>query len=221
MSQTLRQVLSDLSSDINALNIDDRKSFRWLASKFKDKVQVFIRQDARSRELVRDSNIWKPINCVKLDEIKAIDCCDIEDAGTFRQSKVKIPEAYSTSYGNLVKVFTLNGSVEFKEIKSFEYKDFVNREYGSGKYFWFVGRKIIIPDSTVESVKVLIIAKNPLDVDLLNNDCNKCKSILDAELNYPDYLISAAKQAVLQELSGVTARIVPDEKPNENLNEKT
>lgn len=220
MAQTLRQVLSDLSSDVNALNIDDRLSFRFLASKFKDKIQTFIRQDARSRELVSETSIWKPISCVKLKDVPAIDCCDVDDGSFVKKSKIRIPEAYSTTYGNLIKVFTLNGSFEYKQIKSFEYKDYVNREYGNAKPFWIEDQYIYIPNSTLKSVKVLLIPKNPLEVDILNGKCDKCTSPLDVELNYPAYLITAAKKAVLEELAGVTVKVVTDEKPNENKNEK-
>lgn len=220
MAQTLRQVLSDLSGDIKALNLDDRQSFRFLASKFRDKIQVFIRQDARSRELVSESNIWKSIDCVEFKDVDVIDCCDVNDDTLIKKSKVEIPEAYSTTYGNLIKVFTLDGLIEYKEIKPFEYKDFINRPYSKGKYFWLSNKHLFVPDATFKAAKVLVIAKNPLEVDILNGKCNKCTSPLDAELNYPSYLITVAKRAVLDELSGITARTVVDEKPNLNENEK-
>ncbi len=222
MAQILRQVLSDLSSDINALNIDDRKSFRFLASKFRDKIQVFIRQDMRAREMLRESNIWKPIRYVDLELIDAIDCCigDTEDL-TISRSKIKIPEAYSTTYGNLIKVFTLDEQQEYKEIKGYQYKEQQAREYGNGKYFWLENGYLFIPATTIKKVKVLIVAKNPLEVDIINKDKSPCTSPLDAELNYPAYLITVAKQEVLKELAGITTKVVPDEKPNENENEKS
>lgn len=220
MAQTLRQVLSDISTDVKALNIDDRLPFRFLASKFKDKIATILSQDARGREFVLETNIWKSINCVEFKDVNAIQCCGITDVNTIKKSLVKIPEAYSTNYGNLIKVFTLDGSKEYKQIKSFEYKDYTNREYGKPLCFWITDSHIYIPDSTLKAVQVSIIAKSPLEVDKLNG-CNKCTSPLDEELNYPPKLITAAKQAVLQELTGVTKQIVQDEKPNDNQNEKS
>lgn len=222
MAQTLKQVLSDLSSDIKALNIDDRLSYRFLASKFKDKIQVFIRQDARSRELIRESNIWKTIRCVDLKDANNIDCdCVLDDIdNTLKKSQIKIPEAYSTTYGNLIKVFTLDGSQEYKEIKGYQNKDQSNREYGSGKYFWLEDKYLCIPNTTLKAVKVLIIAKNPQEVDIINKDISPCVSPLETELNYPSYLITVAKQEALKEISGVTRPTVVDEKPNENENIK-
>lgn len=221
MAQTLRQVLSDLNSDVKALNIDDRLSLRFLASKFRDKIGVFIRQDAKNRELLKESNIWKPIDCVELTDVSAIDCCNVDDGQTVKKSKIKIPEAYSTTYGNLIKVFTLDLQTEYIQIKSFQAKEQTTREYGSGKYFWIENQHLFIPDSNLKAVKVLIIAKNPLEVDIINGKCDKCTSPLDAELNYPPYLITVAKSEVLKELSGITTRVIPDEKPNENENQKT
>lgn len=218
---TLKKIVSDLSDDIKALNIDDRFSYRFLASKFKDKIQVFIRQDARSRELLKESNIWKPINCVNLTDANTIDCdCIEDDCQLIKKSVIQIPDAYSTTYGNLIKVFTLDGTQEYKEIHAYQHPDKATREYGSGKYFWLENGYLFIPNVSYKAVKVLIIAKSPQQIDIINGTVSKCSTPLDEELNYPAYLITVAKTEVLKELSGVTARVVPDEKPNENQNLK-
>lgn len=218
---TLKKIVSDLSDDVKALNIDDRFSYRFLASKFKDKVQVFIRQDARSRELLKESNIWKPINCVELEDANAIDCnCVEDDCASIKKSKIVIPDAYSTTYGNLVKVFTLDGSQEYKEIHAYQHPDKATREYGTGKYFWLENGYLFIPNVTYKAVKVLIIAKHPQQVDIINGVVSKCETPLNEELNYPAYLITVAKTEVLKELTGATTRVIPDENPNQNQNIK-
>jgi hypothetical protein len=44
--------------------------------------------------------------------------------------------------------------------------------------------------------------------------------ILDSEINYPDYLITLAKQETLKEISSVYKRVVEDEKGDNNSNIK-
>lgn len=221
MAKTLRQVLSELVTDIKAVNLDDRVSFRYLDSKFKSKVEYFLRLEAKSREILKDFSIWKPINCIDLIDV-ASNACNVTDiCFTLKRSKDKIPEAYNTNYGQLIKVLTIDGINEFKPIKSNEYGDYINREYIRNKYvYWMEDQYIYIPNTTIETIKSLIIPKNPIEVDKLNCEASACASPLDAVLSYPDYLITLAKKEVLNELLGAYKRVIEDEKGDDNTNVK-
>lgn len=219
MPQTLRQIVSDLSNDIKALNVDDHYSYRYLASKFNDAIQIFLRQDAKSREFTNETNNWKPIHCIDLEDVDSIKCCGVSGE-IIKKSLQKIPEAFSTSYGNLIKVFTLDLATEFKQIKSQEYKEFSTREYGNSNYFWIEQNHIFIPKITYKTVKALIIPKNQLEVDILNKEKTICTNPLDVEVNYPNYMITIAKQEVIRVLFSSTLQKVVDENPNLNTNQK-
>jgi hypothetical protein len=219
MQQTYRQVISDLSNDIKALNVDDRYSYRYLASKFNDAIQVFLRQDGRSREFTTETNNWKPIDCIELESVDSIKCCGVEGE-IIKKSIEKIPETFSTNYGNLIKIFTIDLQTEFKQIKSQEYKEFSTREYGVSNYFWIENGFVYIPKVTFKAVKGLVIPRNQLEVDILNKEKTVCTNPLDVEITYPSYLITIAKQEVIKILFGSTLQKVVDEKPNLNSNEK-
>jgi hypothetical protein len=218
---TLRQIVSDIASDLKAVNLDDRYSFRHLASKFRDKIAYFLRIEARSLDFLKEMGSWKPINCVELESIPVTVCGDIEGCLTLKRSKVEIPDAYETNFGDILKVTTIDGLQEFSPLEnSLEYKSYLMREYPTGKQpFWIENKRIIIPNTTVEAVKVLLMPKNPIEVDILNCAVTQCTSPLDAEISYSQYLINLAKKEVLSEL-GAFKNVVEDEKGNDNTNAK-
>jgi hypothetical protein len=219
MGKKLRQIVSTLALDIKAKNLDDRISFRYLADKFKDKIAYFLRLEAKSREFVRDISIWKTIGCVELIEVATNTCGFIDECNTLKRSKIKVPNVYNTNYGLLIKVLTIDGRISFTGINSNQYKDFTKLEYGgNGRFFFIEDGYLYFPNTDIESVKVLLIPKEPIEVDVLNNPC-KCAYPLDGEVNYSDYLIILAQQEVLKELLPATG-IVQDEKPNDNTNLK-
>lgn len=219
MAQKIRQIISTLAIDVKSLNIDDRTSFRYLADKFRDKIGYFLRLESRSREFTKDLSIWKPIHCVELEEVATNACGYKDDYNTLLKSKIKIPEAYNTPYGLLIKVLTIDSRYKFTQIASNQYKDYTTLRYGgSNLLFWLEDGHIFIPNSSLEAVKVLIIPKEPAEVDNLNNPCN-CLYPLDGEVNYSDYLITLAKKEVLAELFPGKS-ITQDEKGNDNTNSK-
>lgn len=220
--QTLRQVVSDLASTLKSVNLDDRISFRYLANVFRDKFSTFLRVEGRSRDVFKQAGIWQPLDCIELEDVSVTACGDIGDCQTLKRSVKKLPESYTTNYGVLLKILTINGLQEFKQImQSFDYQDYVNREYGPTKeVFWLQDNYIYIPNTTVEAVRGVIIPKDPIAVDKANGRCNACASPLEAQLNYPDYLITLAKQEVLRDLGGVYVPKVEDERGDDNTNRK-
>lgn len=221
MSTKLKNILSELSTDVKAIHSDDRISFRYLHLKFLSKLQYFLRIEAKSREILKDLSLWKTIDCIKLISINSNSCGYIDSCNTLKRSETQIPEAYNTSYGQLIKVMSIDGLTEYSIIKSNDYSDYINRLFGIIKPpFWIENNYIYIPNTDVNYIKVMILPKNSKDVDILNGTATSCSSILDSDVNYPDYLITLAKQEVLKEISGVYKRTPEDEKGDLNTNIK-
>jgi len=221
MSKKVGEIVSELALDIRAMNLDDRVSFRYLYSKFKGKIEYFLKLESKSREILKDVTVWKTITCVELEDVNNTACGYIDNCSTLKRSKVKLPKALSTSYGPIIKVFTIDGKTELGMTKSYEYTDYANREYASTKLaYWLEDDYLYIPNTTIEAVKVMLIPENEADVDAANGTSGSCTSSLDATVSYPDYLITLAKQEVLKEISGVYKQIVEDEKGDNNTNNK-
>lgn len=218
--QKLKQIISDIATDLKAVNLDDRLSNRYLISKFRDKIQNFLRQDARSREILKDNSVWKTIKCINLIDVDPNGCECQGGCDTLKRSEIQIPEAYNTNYGLLIKVLLIDGKKEFKPIKSNEYNDYITREYGRNLLvYWIEDKYIFVPNITFDRIKVLILPKDPLQVDKINGVVSQCVSPIEAEITYPDYLITLAKKEVVGEL-GAAKGIVEDEKGDDNTNVK-
>lgn len=221
MAQTLRTIVSELASDVKSFNLDDRISFRYLANKFKDKIAYFLRIESKTREIFKDYSVWVTINCVELEEVASNCCGFIDKCSTLKRTKIKIPKSYSTIYGPIIKIFTVDRSKEFKFIYSGQYKDYITRQYNTHKeVFWIEDNYIFVPNSSIDKIIVMLLPDNPIEVEILNGCKDDCLSPLDGIITYPDYLITLAKQEALKEISGIYKREIEDEKGDDNTNRK-
>lgn len=216
MGMKLRDILSEIASDLKAKNYDDRISFRYIYSKFRSKLDYFLRLESKSREFLRDYTLWKKIDCFELEEVSPNYCHLGDVCKTVMKSKKKIPSLADTAYGKLIKVFSVDSSKEYTFIKNMDYKDYINRKFTVNKnVFWVNDNHIIIPDSIIDTITIYVI---PKDESEISDD--PCASPLDNTLNYPDYLISLSKQETIKELLGGYLRVVEDERGNDNTNVK-
>lgn len=222
MSVKLGQILSELATDVRAINLDDRISFRYLHSKFMSKIEYFMRLESKNREILKDPSSWKTISCLELEDVNNNSCGYIDTCNTLKRSKIKIPEAVKTNRGPIIKVYTIDNNTEIFMIRAQEYSDYTKRQYGKPKMnYWLEDDYLYIPNTTIEAVKVVLIPKDESEVDAANGDSeSSCSSVLDTNISYPDHLITLAKQEVLKEISSVYKQIVEDEKGDNNTNNK-
>ena len=219
MLKTYRQVISDIINDLNALSIDDKFSYRFLYSKFIGRLESIIRQDSSDRGILNLSSIWYPIKKIEMVDYKKSNNnlnCDVYT--DLMVSCDKLPKTFSGKNGDLIKILNINNSAEYKQTKSFLYKDIRNREFLNKKikYFWIEEGYLFIPDSNVEEVRGYGMFKNSKEVDLINGDSDKCFKILDSLVLAPDYIIDISKRDVVNELRNVNKTIVKDENPDQN-----
>ncbi len=224
MDSTNRQVVSDVIGSLHSVNIDDRISNRFVLSRVKDKVRILIKQDLDSRRLFKITDIWKTIKCFHMKPVDFIECgFDIPHCECVMKSVHKLPKSFDSSYGTLVKVFTINGNKEYNQIKLGDFKDIKSREYSnkSVRYFWIDDGYVYIPDSQVEEVLVVILAEYPEEVDKLNDlPESECAKPLDSLFPCPGHLLDIAKTQTITELAQIYKRIPEDAKPDNNSNSK-
>ena len=214
---TLRQLCSDISTELKSNNIDDRYSFRFLSSRIKDKIKNFIKQDADNRRLSKLIDIFYTFPIIDMEEVPYINYnVDIPDNRSLMKSKKPIINTLSTNYGNLITIFDISGDTKYTLIKHADYKDILNLEYRDKriKYAWIEEGYLFIPESTTEKVKAIGIPENPEELS-----CEPCSKPLDTELPFPQYLIDIVKKDIITELTG-EKRIVEDDNPNLNNSEK-
>ena len=214
---TLRELCSDIQNELKANNIDDRYSFRFLSSRFKDKIRNFLKQDADSRKILKIPELWNAFPIMRMVEEPYVNYnVDIPDMRLLMKSTKEVGKTFSTNYGNLLKVFNISGDIEYHIVTKTLYKEILNLEYRNKqlKYAWIENGFLFIPDSAVEEVKLIGLPENPTDLD-----CDPCAKPLDAVFNFPSYLIDIVKKDILNELLPAK-RIPEDTKPNLDSNEK-
>lgn len=226
---TNRQIISDITNDLRALDLDDRVSKKYILSKLRSYASLFIKRDADTRRLLNIAEIWTNIPCVELCEAPLVDCCDIDipQCKTVMKSRKKIPELLQTLYKELIQVFNPIYSKEFVATTPQQYKNIISREFVDQriKYYWLSNGYLIVPDAMVSTVTIRGVFLNPSEALKLNSclsvdDASNCVGILDQPFTCPDYLISVVKQETLKDLFNFYKRITVDEEPNLNTNQK-
>lgn len=220
---TLRDIASELITDIKGITLDDNTSYRYVISKFESKMKYFIRLEFRSREFAKMQNLWQPIHRIQLQKVEANPCGYIDSCKILMRSENKLPESISTNYGLLLKILTIDGRDTFTILNnSSEYKDYISRRWGKvSKIAYVEDDYLYVVDQEIDAVKALIVTMKQYDLDKCNSkSTTKCTFPLDVKVVYPEYLITLAKKEVLNEISGVYKRMVEDEKGDDNTNIK-
>lgn len=219
---TLRQAVSDVVGDLKAYNLDDKYSYRFLASKLRGNIENFLKQDAVDRSIFKINELWKPLKNIDLkDSYNDTNNIYFDSKTTIKKSIHKIPDVYTCKYGNLIKITNVNNSIEYQPTKPFQYKDIKNREFSDPnvRYYWIEDGYLYIPDSEVEEVRAYGLFKDSQEADVFNGVVDCCFKPLDSILLVPDYIITIAKKQVYVDLIA-GKNIIEDSNPDQNTNNK-
>ena len=221
MDNTCRNLVSTVIGMLRAQNVDDHISSRLVLSTLKNKAKLFIKQDTDSRRLLTISEIWKKLPCIPLQEVAYTDCAFDIPCNKIMKSCFAIPEVFQTSYGSMLKVFTINGERELKQTTLSGYKEIKRREHIDPNvvYYLLIEGFIYVPDSDIDELMGFGLFKNPHEVTRIVEDAT-CLKPLDEAFPCPDYLLDAVIKDTQVDLLKMFKPIVVDEKPNLNNNEK-
>lgn len=216
---------------LRALNKDEHISKRYILKIGQNKSKFYISQKLLDKTLFRESNLFKSIECFRLEEEETIKCgihefmrCD-----SLMKSKKKIPGLiYSRLGASIVTITSLNGDTEFLPTSLKGYVNSRNRPFVKKlniKYYYVQDNFLYLPDSSVEYVTITYIPFDESEVEgasECNGDenCGTCKSIWDYEFMVPDKLSEQVITETIQEVSMIK-KIVSDELPNGDANQKT
>lgn len=224
MPITNRQVISDVTDELKRNNIDQRVSRRFILSRLRDRVKKYIKQDIDPRRLFKITEIWRTVKSL---EMSATNLAEIEfnipNCSCIMKSKKRLPDAFTSNYGTLINVFTINGGKQYNQTKLTDYIDIKGREYANKniKYFWLEDGYLYIPDSEVEAVRVSGLFQKPEEVDKLNEEKgSECASPLDSFFVCPEHLIDLVKTETTVQLIKELSGVVEDQRPDGNENSK-
>lgn len=224
---TVGEFISEVRNNLRSLSVDEWIPGKFIHYKGIGYSALFLKREADDKRLHKYTNLWTTISCLELIEDDLVNCCSepIPNCTKVMRSKVKLPDLYSTRYGYLIQVFSSDYSKTYKLTSPSAYKYVASREFidPRTRYAWIENGYLIIPNSSVTSVVVKGMFTDKKEALML--DCNvtskDCISLLDQEFIIPEHLIADVKNAVTKELAEIYKRIVPDELPNLNSQEKT
>lgn len=216
-----KEIVSRIQNNLNTLNKDMFIPRRFILSVFKSKLEFLMAQKFYDKSLFRETNLYKWINCVEMEEIDSVSCGKIElqTCNTLMQSVKKLPKLIWTRYGSTVLMITnIDGSKEYKVISHSYYqtiKKNKNFEKFKGTYaIIYPDNKIVIPDVYVKRINVLLFTldENADEMSECGDENSKCMSYWDKEIEISDKVAEVAIQETLKEVS-MRVQIQPDENP--------
>lgn len=223
----VREIISEVRNNTRAVSQDMWIPSKYIHSKLKGFASLFIKREADDKRLYKYTDLWSTIECLELEEVDLISCCDlnIPNCTKVMKSKIKIPEVYSTRFGYLLNISSIDYNRDYLQTTPQQYKYTKSREFQdkSKRYFWIENGYIIVPDSMVTRIRVKGMFTNKAKVLALNcgTDSLPCTNLLDEDFVAPEHLLQDIKTATTNDILKTFRSIQPDEMPNNNESEKT
>lgn len=224
MPVTIRQIISQIQTDLKS-TMDTRIAPKAIWVKYVFNLSNILKQVNETKRVWKSSDIWFRINCLDMEVVSAANCLEIAPLVKefVSKSKKKIPSTYTSSVGDMVRDITsiLPYGKQYILVTPKEYDKIRKREFKDPRigYAFIIDNYLYIPDSEVEKVSVTGAFVNPREAGLLNGE-DPCKPFLDYQFYAPEYLIKLVHDSVLQDLANVNQKIVKDEDPNMNENQR-
>jgi hypothetical protein len=224
-SPTVNEVISDVRNDLRAVTLDDYVPAKYLHHKLLDTAKLFMKREADDRRLQLYPSIWVTIDQFEMEESTLIGCSDISipHCEKVMKSKFQLPAIYTTRYGYLLNISSLDYSRDYTQITPKDFANTKTRRYQNPnkRYFWIYNGYLIIPDSFVQSVTLRAIFCNKAE-GLRLDSCTEpsCIRLLSQEFTVPGHLLDDVKSATIQKIMAGRLRIQPDEFPNLDSLEK-
>lgn len=229
---TVREITSEIQNDLRTVNHDEWLSRRFIFNKLKSLVSYYTRQEELWK-LFKDESIFILVDCILMEEKPLVDCCNINilTCNQVMRSMKKLPELLLTMYGNIIKVYNIEGE-EYRRTTLSQYRNTLKGEFNSKqKFFWIQNDYIVILNSQVEVVSIWGLFSDKSKAKKMNecldessdyNDILKsnCDSLLDEEFVCLKHLEAIVKEKALTSLLNSIRRINNDNNLNTNTNIK-
>lgn len=224
MPITIRQAISQIQTDLKS-TMDTRIAPRAIWNKYVFNLASILKQVNETKRVWKSSDVWQKIKCLNMEVAPAADCPEIAPLVKefIAKSKQKIPSTYTSNAGDMLrdtnsifpygKQYVIVTPKEYKAIRKREIQD------DSIGYGFVIDNYLYIPDSEIEKVTLTGAFINPQEVAILNGE-DVCKPFLDYQFFCPEYLIKPVHDLVIQDLAGVSQKIVKDEDADLNENSR-
>lgn len=225
-----KEFVTRVINDCGAITKDQHISARWILFTGQQIASTYMAQRLGEGLLFKDMNIMTNINCIKMKQMKVVDCCFVEFrlCKTLMRSEERIPGLlYGRNGPAIIMVSNADNTMVFRPTNLKEYQNSKNRRYGNtNKYLYYIDDGYIwIPDTRIELINIRIITLRPKEAAALSScscgDDKECVSAWDYDFICPDSILDAVIKGVVQEVVTTRIQIPEDANPNMDLNQKT
>lgn len=227
---TNREFISEIRNNVRSVDPDSWIPGAYILSKGKGFASLFIKREADDKRMFRFSDLYTTIKCLQMEEKDLVDCCDIyiPNCKTVMRSKKQLPEVYSTRFGYLMNVSSVDYDKDYIPITPQGFKRTQTREFSDNRnrYFWLENGHLITPViNNITPVRLRVRGMFPNKAEALKLDecgsLNSCIRLLDEDFVAPVHLLQEIKDATTKDLLGSYKQVQPDELTNKNNLEKT
>ena len=204
------EFVSRIINNLKFLNKDEHISRRFILRIGQNKAKFYISQKMLDKTIFRETNLFKTIDCFRLEEEDRIKC-----------------GIYSRLGSSIVSVTSLGGEIVFDPTTP---KSYALKKSRKGfdklkkKYYYTQDEYLYLPDTEIEYVTVTYIPYDTTCDDVSEcggvSEDSSCDNVWDKPFNVPDKLLEQVISDTLKEVSMVR-QISVDEMPDMDSNIKT
>lgn len=225
-----KEFVTRVINDCGAITKDQHISARWILFTGRQIASTYMAQRLGEGLLFKDMNLTTNINCLKMKEVKSVDCCFVEFGlcRTLMRSEEKVPGLlYSRNGSSVVMVSNADNTMVFHPTTLKEYQNSKNRRYGNTKknVYYLDDGYIWIPDIHIELINARVITLLRREATALSSchceEQEQCVSEWDYDFICPDSILEAVVKGVVQEVVSTRIQIPEDANPNMDINQKT
>jgi hypothetical protein len=184
-------------------------SKRALLFTLRDIAAQVIKEKSENRRLFRNSELYVTVTLA------------LQSQGQIMRSVKMLPERYDTTYANIIRVFSLDRSVEFIPTTAHELQYKRTRKYKDPykKYFYLEDDRLCVDDPDIDQVIVSGIFKEPMKARQLDVNAAPltCMFPMEDEFVCPKDYMALVMDLAVQKLSGTVQLLATqDEQPDAN-----
>lgn len=221
----ISQAISQIKVDNRALSDDILLTDRYIWSKIKSYSMLFIKQSNDKFNLANNNFMYTTIDCVEMELVDSINCCQEIPACKILRSKEPIPKIVESNVSSVIKgIFNLDTSERIDLIKISDVVRLGKSKYKpQGIKAFIKNNYLYIPfRDSPRAVSIEALFENPEDIYDINS-CRKgntCMNIQDMPWHIPSFLETTVLQEVNKDIFNFRNRLQPDENTNKNETQK-
>lgn len=229
MIKTKGDFVSEIRNHLKSLNKDDYIPARFIISTAETFIQYLINTRPLSNTM-RALNSFTMIECIEMERVKSHKCdiAEFRTAEKIMKSKKPLPNIFTNSkIGYIIEsILNIDYSTEYKPLRTpKDFKNTKNRQFGGNSPYYYISNNYIyILNSTSEIITINALFQDEneaLQMSDCKEDCYECRSKLEEKFVCPEEYISTVRDQTLQLLLGANKRVVEDENPDLDSNQKS